>query len=171
MPPETGDLTGQTREPAVLVLRTSPIKRYISAGILYALAGLLGLVLFLHPPEELVWLLFLAGMVAATIWLAVRTQAATADWLELRADGLYVNGQTCLCRLDEIASVSRGAFAFKPSNGFLLRLKSSGTRHWAPGLFWRLGPFLGVGGTTSKAQADVMSEAIALAVERQSSSS
>jgi len=152
--------------PPVLTLRTSPVKRVVSAGVLYALALLLGAVLLLHPPRELVWTLFLGAMVAGTVWLALRTQKGSGHWLELRQDGLYANGAELLCRMEDIQSVSRGAFAFKPSNGFLLRLGAPGPRVWAPGLYWRLGPFLGVGGATSKAQADVMAETIALALER-----
>ena len=154
------------RAPPVLVLETSAVKRIFSAGILYLLAGLLGFVLLTHPPRDLVWTLFLVGMLAGTLWLAVRTQASTRYWLELRSDGLYRSSGDLICGLDEIASVNRGAFAFKPSNGFMLRLKSPGPRAWAPGLYWRLGPFLGVGGATHKAQADVMSETIALALQR-----
>jgi hypothetical protein len=40
-----------------------------------------------------------------------------------------------LARIDEIASLDRGTFAFKPSNGFLLRLSRKGTRVWRPGLW------------------------------------
>lgn len=162
--PDLNDDAEMSARPT-LVLQTSAAKRVFSVGILYVLAGLLGFVLFVHPPGDLVWLVFLAVMVAGTVWLALRTQASRG-WLELREDGLYLNGADLICSLDDIASVNRGVFAFKPSNGFLLRMKDPGPRRWAPGLYWRLGPFLGVGGATHKAQADVMSETIALELER-----
>lgn len=165
-----GDTDEDIRRPVVLVLQTSAVKRVFSVLILYLLAVLLGFVLLVHPPGDLVWTLFLGAMVAGTVWLAIRTQAATRHWLELREDGLYRNGEDLLCGFDEIASVNRGVFAFKPSNGFLLRLKVPGQRCWAPGLYWRLGPFLGVGGATHKAQADMMSEAIALILEQRTAS-
>lgn len=146
----------------VLRLDPVPIKRYASVAMLWTLTVLLGYVLVFFPPAETVWLVFLGAMTAGTAWLAFSTGRATQEGLELRSEGLFDDHGHCVCRLDEIASVSRGAFAFKPSNGFLLRLDRSGPRVWAPGLYWRLGPFLGVGGVTSKAQADVIAETIAM---------
>ena len=148
------------RAPPVLVLETSAVKRIFSAGILYLLAGLLGFVLLTHPPRDLVWTLFLVGMLAGTLWLAVRTQASTRYWLELRSDGLYRSSGDLICGLDEIASVNRGAFAFKPSNGFMLRLNVKTPRCWQPGLWWSLGDRVGVGGVTSANQTKAMAEII-----------
>ena len=65
-------------------------------------------------------------------------------------------------RMDEIDRVERGAFAFKPSNGFLVHLKKPGHRAWQPGLWWRMGRKLGIGGVTPAGQAKFMADMIAL---------
>ena len=63
-------------------------------------------------------------------------------------------------------SVDRGLFAFKPSNGFVVVLSQGGWRGWAPGLWWRLGRRLGVGGVTSAAQAKAMAEILSIEIAR-----
>jgi hypothetical protein len=67
--------------------------------------------------------------------------------------------------MDGIRSVERGAFAFKPSHGFTLVMKEKQPRAWAPGLWWRLGRRVGVGGVTSAGQTKFMAEQIALRIE------
>ena len=69
--------------------------------------------------------------------------------------------------IDEIERVERGMFAMKPSNGFLLRLKSRRQRSWQPGLWWALGRRVGIGGVTPGSQSKVMAQMLeALLVER-----
>jgi hypothetical protein len=62
--------------------------------------------------------------------------------------------------IDQIRSVERGVFAFKPSNGFTIRLKSKAPAAWQPGLWWRAGRSVGVGGVTSSTPAKFMAEQI-----------
>ncbi|MEM1078579.1 MAG: hypothetical protein AAGI09_08640 [Pseudomonadota bacterium] len=149
-------------ERPVLHLTPAPFKRGVSAAMLFLLAFLLGYVLVLHPPAATGWLIFLGVMTAGAGWLGITMVQARPQGLELREDGLYRADGEVICLLSEIVSVNRGAFAFKPSNGFLLRLAGPRPRAWQPGLYWRLGRFVGVGGVTHKAQGDVIAETIAL---------
>ena len=95
---------------------------------------------------------------------AIRVHAATHDRIELTSIRLRDTAGRELARIDEIQGIDRGAFAFKPSNGFLLRLKTSRGRAWAPGLWWRIGPYVGVGGITPRNEAKAMAETIALLI-------
>jgi len=70
-----------------------------------------------------------------------------------------------LALLSDIEGVDRGMLAFKPSNGFVLRLKTSQPRAWAPGLWWRVFKRVGVGGVTPSGPTKFMAEQIALRVE------
>ena len=56
--------------------------------------------------------------------------------------------------------MDRGAFAFKPSNGFMLKLSRKGPFAWEPGIWWRIGRRVGVGGVTPGTPAKVMAEMI-----------
>lgn len=149
-------------ERPVLHLTPAPFKRGVSAAMLFVLAFLLGYVLLTHPPAATGWMVFLGLMTAGAGWLGIAMVQSRPQGLELRADGLYRADGELVCLLADIVSVNRGAFAFKPSNGFLLRLSRPQDRAWTPGLYWRLGHFVGVGGVTHKAQGDMIAETIAL---------
>jgi hypothetical protein len=58
--------------------------------------------------------------------------------------------------------VDRGTFAFKPSNGFLLRTETRQPRLWQPGLYWRTGRRIGVGGITRAAESKALADLIAI---------
>lgn len=67
-----------------------------------------------------------------------------------------------ICAAENIASVDRGAFAVRPSNGFVVRLKEPQKFDWQPGLWWRYGTRMGIGGLTSGPQSRAMSGILAL---------
>ena len=101
-------------------------------------------------------LVIVMGVAAlAASWLMYR---ATAHRVELRDEGLFNSDGTCLAAMEDIVSVDRGIFAFKPSNGFLVRTRRSLGRMWKPGLYWRLGNRIGVGGITRAAEAKLMAD-------------
>lgn len=155
---ETADPDGP-----IFVLRASPPRRVMGAGML-GILGVLLIWLAFTTATSVAWggVLVLVG--AASLALAVRLWQATAGALLLTAAGLTDEAGRVLAPIEEIVSVDRGAFAFKPSNGFLLRLTGSGARGWAPGLWWRMGRRMGVGGVTSAAQAKAMAEILSLQV-------
>lgn len=103
----------------------------------------------------------------ATLGVALRMWRATRVSLHLTRAGLHSSDGQIIAPLAQIASVDRGMFAYKPSNGFLLRLREAAPMGWAPGVWWRLGRRVGVGGTLSGAQTKPMAEMIqALMAER-----
>lgn len=87
--------------------------------------------------------------------------------LTLRAEGLFAEDGTLIAPTEQFVKVDRGAFAVKPSNGFTLILKDKQPRGWAPGLWWRLGRRVGVGGIASAGATKFMAEQIALRLEMQ----
>ncbi len=64
-----------------------------------------------------------------------------------------------------MARVERGVFAFKPANGVVVSLRRRGSLRWVPGLWWRTGARVGIGGMTPKGQtkafADLLQHLIA----------
>lgn len=153
-------------EPRVIArLDPSPGRRFFSLAALAGLGLLLVQVALAHPPEAVGWQVFLLVLGALALMLAVRLWQATARGLVLREDGLWEAGGRRLAGFDEIASVDRGVFAFKPSNGFLVTLRAPAPRAWAPGLWWRLGRRIGVGGTTPGAAARAMADALAVMID------
>ncbi len=112
------------------------------------------------------WTLFLVGVGAGALWLAQRMWRATRHRIELTEQGLRSSDGTEIARIDEIEVLDRGFMAFKPSNGFVLRLSSVHGRNWQPGLWWRLGRRVGIGGVTPGSQSKAMSEILAALIAR-----
>lgn len=142
-------------------VRPTPARRAVALAILYALGAMLIYIALTSPPQSLGWqgFLWLAG--AGALWLGEKMRRATRLSVELTGAELRASDGRTLCTLDEVVGIERGLFAFKPSNGFVLRLSHGGAARWAPGLWWRVGRWLGVGGVTPSAEGKFMSELIA----------
>ena len=109
------------------------------------------------------------GLGGLALWMADKMRRATAGAIELTATELRDSDGTVIARVEDIIGLDRGVFAFKPSNGFLLRTKpgTGGDRIWRPGLWWRIGRRIGVGGMTPGSQTKFISEIIsAMMAER-----
>jgi len=149
-------------------LPASPGRRAFGVGMQAVLGAILLWTALAHPPEALGWLAFLLGAAALALYAAKAMWDATAVEIVLTRSGIYEAGGREIARLDNIASVDRGLFAFKPSNGFLLRLHAPVGRVWAPGLWWRMGRRVGVGGVTPGGQGRAMADIVsALLMERE----
>ena len=132
--------------------------------------GLLGILLLcvalLQPFANIGWQAFLAALGAGALWLAERMWRSTAKPVELTEDALRTGDGEIIAMVDNIASVDRSMFAFKPSNGFMLKLKKGAPMRWRPGLWWRAGRYVGVGGVTPGAQARAMADVLSALLAR-----
>ena len=144
----------------VAILRVSPARRLFATGVQAALGAILILTAASLPDPGPFGTLILVLIGLLSLWQASVLYRATAQGLVLTREGLFLEGGETIALMADVASVDRGTFAFKPSNGFLIRLKAPGPRRWLPGLYWRVGTRIGVGGTTSgkaaRDMADVM---------------
>ncbi|MEM8823476.1 MAG: hypothetical protein AAGF30_07695 [Pseudomonadota bacterium] len=147
-------------------LAPSPARRVF--GLLTQ--GLLGLILLwigmAHPPEALGWRAFLLGSGAVALVLAIRGWTGSAVSLVLSEKGLFQADGTPVAPLEVIDSIDRALFTFKPSNGFLIRLKEPLGRAWVPGMWWRIGRRVGVGGVTGGAETKIVADALSAMVAR-----
>jgi len=150
----------------IATISASPGRRLLGIGSLWVLSALVIYVGIVQPPAP-GWQVFLFVLGGTAIWIGEQMRRATLLILELTPEELRDSSGTVLARTEDIESLDRGMFAFKPSNGFLLRLKSGADRRWRPGLWWRLGSRIGVGGMTPGHQAKFMAEIIsAMIAER-----
>jgi hypothetical protein len=136
--------------------------------VLVGLGALLIYLAFRHPPGQFLWQAFLIVFGVVVLALADWFRRATHVTLELTDQELRESTGRILFRVEDATRVERGAFALKPSNGFLVHLKARQPRVWAPGLWWRGGRRVGVGGVTSAGQAKAMAEILsAMIAQRQ----
>lgn len=142
-------------------LSVSPGRRLLGVGSLWLLAFLVLYVAVARPPA-IGWQVFLTIFGLGAVYIGEQLRRSTRTTLELTETALLDSTGETLADLDDIEKADRGMFAFKPSNGFLLRTKTKGRFAWKPGVWWRIGRQIGVGGMTSAAQAKAMSEIIAV---------
>ncbi len=152
-----------TDDHVIATLQSTPLRRYFAYGTIFALGAMLVMVAFVQPPA-FGWQVFLIVMGGATLVGAERLRRATMLGLVLTEDALRDTSGQVLATMDNIRAVDRGALAFKPSNGFILRLHKSDAGAWAPGLWWRYSTRVGVGGVTPAGPAKYMAEQIALRI-------
>ncbi|TDL84214.1 hypothetical protein E2L08_01745 [Palleronia sediminis] len=146
-------------------LEASPPRRIFAAAVLGGLAALLAW-LAAAGGGTLAGVLALLALAAGCAFAAVSLWRATGCAIVLTGDALREEGGRVLAPISSIAAVDRGMFAAKPSGGFILRLDHGAGFAWAPGMWWRMGRRVGVGGVTAGAQARSMADILALRLAR-----
>lgn len=141
-------------------VEASPIRRWIGVTMLVGLGGLVIYVALASPPA-LEWQIFLIVLGVLALWMADRMRRATEHRIELTETELRSSEGLRIALVADIETMDRGVFAFKPSNGFLIKTRTPGLRTWRPGLWWRIGRRVGVGGVTPGGQTKTMSEILA----------
>lgn len=139
------------------VLTVSGARRWFGLSVQGALGAML-IYLGFTLSAAFGWQLFLIVVGGFALWSTVAMHRATAVGLELTKDELRSEAGECVAKVAEITRVERGMFAFKPSNGFVITLAAKAPRAWRPGVWWRIGRRIGVGGVTSAPQAKFMAE-------------
>lgn len=145
------------------IVSASMGRRVLGIFSLALLGVLLIYVCFTQPPAAFgQFFLLLTG--TGSLWVAEKMRRATSHAIEMTGTELRDSSGVVICTIQDIDSIDRGFFAFKPSNGFLLKTKTPGPRTWRPGLWWRVGRRIGIGGMTPGHQTKFMSEILAATV-------
>ena len=144
----------------LLTVKPSPPRLWFSVAALGALGALMLWIALAHPPTALGWRVFLLVGGAGIGWGALRLVRLQERALVLTEQALIDTRDGEICRIDDIAQVNRGVFAVKPARGFALSLAQGGKRVWVPGMWWRIGRSVGVGGMTGAAETKLLAEMI-----------
>lgn len=146
-------------------VRASPMRRGVGLLVIWCLGALLLWLVLTRSPANAGFQLLLIAIGLGALWVGEMLRRATTQAIELTQEGLRTSDGEVIVPWDQIASVDRGAFAFKPSNGFILRLVSRAPLRWRPGLWWRWGRRVGVGGVTPGTQTKAMADIIGLRLQ------
>lgn len=141
-------------------LSASAPRRSIGIAMLMLLGGALIYVAITQPADGIGWRVLVAAAGLGVLMLGERIRRSTVVTLELTREVLRDSAGVVLARIEQIQGVERGIFAFKPSNGFVLTTREAGDRCWKPGLYWRMGRRVGVGGMTQAGPTKLMAEMI-----------
>jgi len=139
----------------------STARRFGGLVMLAVLGGLLIYIALATPPISLAWRFILLALGGLVLWIAELMRRATLHGVVLTRDELRSTDGRVLARVEDMTGVVRGSFSLKPSNGFSVLTKTSQEKAWAPGIWWRFGKRVGVGGVTAASQAKYMSEILA----------
>lgn len=96
----------------------------------------------------------------ASAWLCLGLARRGPSSIMVTDLGLVDNFDRVICTFDQIEKIDHGAFALKPSKGFLIRLRASANPGWHPGLWWRYGKRVGIGGMTPAAETKLLAEVL-----------
>ncbi|MFP7671829.1 hypothetical protein ACG74X_00590 [Marivita sp. S0852] len=154
-------------EDIIAVVDPTGPRRWLGVIMLLALGGLLVYIAFVQPPQNMGWQVFLVALGLLSLWFAHRLQQATLRKLYLTETALVDSDGNVLAQIADVVSVNRGMLAIKPSNGFMLKLKDPAPRAWQPGLWWRLGRRVAVGGVTPGGQTRPMADIIAVMISKE----
>ncbi len=145
---------------SLLTIQISYFRRLFGSGLMIALSVTLVYAGANSMSGNGLGILLLLGFAALAFFAAWKLFQATEHQLILTAEGIKSQTGEVIVDINNIESVDKSFFAFKPSNGFLLRLKEPMPRGWVPGLWWRYGRRVGIGGATTpghgKAMADLL---------------
>jgi hypothetical protein len=147
-------------------IKASAPRRVIGAGAMVGLGAMMLYLAFAAPPENPFWLVFLIACGLFALWVSQVLWQSTARKLILTDEALMDDQGVLVAKLDQIEKVDRGAFAMKPSNGFVIFLKEPLPRAWYPGLWWRIGKRVAVGGVTSGGETKPVADIITLKITK-----
>ena len=153
------DLRDDRSKPICEISPSGP-RRIFGIAMLAALGAMFIWVGFLTFKSNFVTAAVLGILGIASFWCASVVASATSASIRLIQKGLVTSDKIIVAELDNIKAVERGLFALKPSSGFVILLKKPMPLVWKPGLWWRFGRRIGIGGATTAAEGKIMAEAI-----------
>jgi len=145
-----------------IVIGASTPRRVFMLVAFLALGTLLVALGLGEAPLPFGWRVALVGLGGVVLAFLPFVWRTTGLAVKLIGDRIEDSRGRVICELAQIEAVERGAFAFKPSNGFLLRLKTAHPRAWAPGIWWRFGRKVGVGGVLPAGQTKFMADMVSV---------
>ena len=165
------DLIGDildTDDPNKVLITVTPAlaRRILGAGAAAGL-GILLVWLGFSVPNALGMQLFQLGLGGVALAFAVYLWRVSATALELTTLELRERAGRVLTPVSEITKVERGMFAFKPSNGLLVVTRHKSQSAYVPGIWWRIGRWIGIGGLTNAGQSKAMGDVLAVLLKRQ----
>jgi len=145
-------------------VQASPGRAVFAYGVLFGLGAIVLYIAIAFPPAP-AWMVFMIAFGVLMLWLAEKQRRAAKLEILLMEDEVVDSDGRVLARIADVTGVSRGALAFKPSNGFTLITRDRGAGAYVPGIWWRFGRRVGVGGITGAGQTKFMAEQIALRIK------
>ncbi|MEO0344428.1 MAG: hypothetical protein AAF198_13420 [Pseudomonadota bacterium] len=108
----------------------------------------------------------LLAIAALFMWAAWRMWNAPHFGIVFDGDSLKTEDGATIAKMSEIQSVQVGLFVMRPSNGFMMMMKQPGIFPTRPGVVWRQGRRIGIGGILRSSEAKSIGRAIQVELDR-----
>lgn len=142
-----------------MILKMTALRHSFMTGLFLVPVLMLGPALLLSRTSS-------AGALVITLIIALFLMAAYRSYRERHAhllladDGLRNHRGELLVGYDEIERVHRGLFALRPAQGLAISLRTPHQAAFVPGLYWRFGRRIGIGGATQPGSTRAFAEHI-----------
>ena len=149
----------------ILKIKPSAGRRIFGIIILCLVAVIMMNYAFGDKAQSIVLRFILLLMAVVFLWQAQANLRFIGAALILKREGLFDDQGALICSLSNINQIDRGWISFKPSNGLLVRMHKPMALKWSPGLYWRFGKSLGIGGMVSPVLTKEMSDKLLLLMQ------
>ena len=85
----------------------------------------------------------------------------------INEQGLFNLDKSPICKMHEIDRVDASPYTFKSANGFIIILKTKNSFESVPGLYWKVGKRISIGGLVSKNESKFLSGLLLQFLEEQ----
>ena len=103
-------------------------------------------------------LLFLISIfLISTLWFKKFISQHPKVGFLLNQEGIFNLDNSIVCRIEDIETIDTSPYTFRSANGFIVFLRERSTFKIVPGLYWRLGNRISIGGLVSKAESKFLS--------------
>ncbi len=147
-------------------LAPSLARRLLATGTTGGLGVVMVWLAATHPAPSAALLAGLGALALLSFTGAALVWRATALGLELTREELRDTGGRQLFALDDVAEIEKGLLAWKPAGGFAVVLHDAKPRIWVPGLWWRVGRRVMIGGATNGGEAKAMADLMRAEIDR-----
>ena len=156
----TADGSAQMTDTIEAEMKVSPFRRWFSSWLVSLTAALLLNMAMTTPPASVLGQGLVWGMATLLLIAALKLWRDTGVSVRLVGTQLEDSHGALIVQIEDVETLTRKHFSFRPSNGFMLSLKREYDPRWCMGLYWRAGKRAAFGGAVSGAEAKKLAEAI-----------
>ena len=122
---------------------------------------------FLDGKTSLSDFLFLPLILLLGFWFKNFLKKYSKVGFLINEQGLFNLDKSPICKMHEIDRVDASPYTFKSANGFIIILKTKNSFESVPGLYWKLGKRISIGGLVSKNESKFLAGLLMQFLEKQ----
>ena len=147
----------ETHDENIIYVLPNHRMKFLGGAIFFLLVFLLYTLSELNNENTLMTFFLLLGLVLLALWFKRFLKRYSKVGFQINSTGLYDLETNLICKIDDIHKVDVSPYTFKSANGFIVFSKTKSKFRSVPGLYWRLGNRISIGGLISKNESKFLS--------------